>query len=336
MINDSHDIDYQHLKDETVRMINEIQTALPLDGGGEPNTLSNAEASLIGLWKNILLEDNKPVESDIEIGGQIYPNSAQTVTCLIAYYLLENNCADVVEKLICEMKDGKEEVIKIRDDHARFKEIVFEISEDSTRLLENFLESYPSKMLELYLVSHEFLLLIHNGRYDEALKLCLKKLKSFVPTYIRDVKPLLKFLVNPVNVEEALEKNRERLIENFKSEYLEVTGIPNRCYLEELFETGTSAFLQLSSSGNLFFDKDDQTLPVEIKLEKGRNYHSLFICPVLKTLCVGENIPVMLECGHVISLEAANVLSQEGVLNSFKCPYCPEMSRYENILRLRI
>ncbi|KAG5859959.1 E3 ubiquitin ligase-like protein [Encephalitozoon hellem] len=336
MIDGIHNIDYQHLRDETVRMINEIQMALPLDNGGELSTLLDAEAGLIRLWKDSLFEDNKPVESDIEIGNQAYPNSVQTVTHLIVYYLLENDCADVVEKLICEIKDGKEGVAKIRDDYVRFKEIVFEISKDHTGLLKEFLGSYPSKRLELYLASHEFLLLIHHGRYDEALKLCLGKLRSFVPTYIQDVKPLLKFLVNPANVGEALEKSREKLIESFKSKYLEVSGMPNRCYLKELFETGTSAFLQLSSSANLFFDKDDQTLPVEIKLEKGRNYHSLFICPVLKTLCVDENIPVMLECGHVISLEAASVLSQEGVLNSFKCPYCPEMSRYENILKLRI
>ncbi|CAD25332.1 hypothetical protein [Encephalitozoon cuniculi GB-M1] len=336
MVDSKYDIDYRRLRDETMRMIDDIRSALSLDNGPEPDTLSHAEADLVGLWKSLLSEDCRPAEFDVQVGNQIYPNSTQTVTYLVVYYLLENNCADVVERLISETKDGKDEIIKIRDGYVKFKKVISQISEDSTFLLEEFLEGYPSKELELYLVSHEFLLLIHKGRYDEALRLCFKKLRSFVPTYIQDVKPLLRFLVNPTNIQEALKKSRSKLIEKFKSKYIEMNGMPNRCYLRELFETGTSAFLQLSTSGSLLFDKDDSTLPMEIKIEKGRNYHSLFICPVLKTLCVDENIPVMLECGHVISLEAASVLSQEGVLNSFKCPYCPEMSKYENILRLRI
>ncbi|ADM11431.1 RING zinc finger-containing protein [Encephalitozoon intestinalis ATCC 50506] len=336
MIGDRHGIDYQHLRDKSIHIISEIQATLSRENNLEINNLPNIEASLVKLWKNLLPSDTKPTESDIQVGNQMYPNSMQTVTCLIVYYLLENDCGDIVDKLISEIKDGKEEVMKVRDDYVRFKRTVSEVLGNSTGLLEEFLESHPSKELELYLVSHEFLLLINGGRYDEALKLCFGKLKSFVPTYIQDVKPLLKFLVNPGNIQESLERSRERLIENFKSKYLEVSGMPNGCYLQELFEAGTSAFLQLSSSGNLLFDKDDPALPIEIKMEKGRNYHSLFICPVLKTLCIDGNIPVMLECGHVISLEAASVLSQEGVLNSFKCPYCPEMSKYENILRLRI
>lgn len=329
-------LDFVHLRSETMRMIDELQEVVSSGRGADPVASSNLEAALVKLWKGFVPGDPAPVESDIQVGSQAYPNSPQTVQYLIVYYLLENNCADAVERLIAETGDRERELKGIRDRYIEFKRIVRDAEKDSTDLLEQFIEGSPTSDLELYLTTHKFLLLIRDGRYDEALRICFRRLKLFVPAYIQDVKPILRFLVNPANVNEALQKSRGRLIRRFESRYLEVNGMPNRCHLKELFETGTSAFLQLSSSGSLFFDKDDSTLPMEIKIERGRNYHSLFVCPVLKTLCVDENVPVMLECGHVISLEAANVLSQEGVLNSFKCPYCPEMSRYENVLKLKI
>ncbi len=95
---------------------------------------------------------------------------------------------------------------------------------------------------------------------------------------------------------------------------------------------------------------DDSVLPIDVDLvsvlgDRGI-YHSTFICPVTKSLAgYGSNPPVLLRCGHVISLEAlAKITSTarhprapplpppppgsgwagqvvENVV--FKCPTCP-------------
>lgn len=330
-------IDYKHLRDETLRMLDAIESAHSSAGhDGNPYVTAEVEAELVDLWKGLPLKQNKPAELDVQVGSETYPNSKYTVTYLILYYLLENDCSDVVERFIAESKDEEDQLVRIRDNYNEFRKIIKEIEQDTLNLLEEFVrEGNLGGDLELHLTCHKFLLLIYSGKYDEALRVCLGGLKVFMPRYIDDVKPILKFLINPTNIQEALGQNRQKLMEKFKCKYRESNEMPNKCYLRELFDTGTSAFLQLSGSGNLFFDKDDTTLPVEIKISRGSNYHSLFVCPVLKTLCVGNNGPVMLECGHVISSNAATVLSKEGTLNSFKCPYCPEMSKYERVLELK-
>lgn len=335
MFGEGGQVDYRHLRDETLRVLGELQS-MSCSGHTDSADTLEIEAKLIDLWKCCPQRYDRPAELDIKIGSGIYPNSKHTVTYLILYYLLENDCVDVVNKFIEECVGDKGELVRIRDSHSKFKRIIKEIEEDTLEHLEEFVhEERLGGDLELYLTCHKFLLLICNGRYDEALRVCLRGLRVFMPKHISEVKPILKFLVNPTNTRDALERNKEKLVERFKCDYWEINSMANKCYLRELFETGTSAFLQLSRSGNLFFDSDDTTLPVEIKIRKGQNYHSLFVCPVLKTLCVGDNGPVMLECGHVISSNAAAVLSKEGALSSFKCPYCPEMSKYERILGLK-
>lgn len=60
--------------------------------------------------------------------------------------------------------------------------------------------------------------------------------------------------------------------------------------------------------------------PIEIDLGSNHRYHSVFACPILKTLSTEENPPMRLACGHVISREALNKL---GTATKVKCPYCP-------------
>ncbi|XP_067656917.1 E3 ubiquitin-protein ligase RMND5A-like isoform X1 [Haliotis asinina] len=70
-------------------------------------------------------------------------------------------------------------------------------------------------------------------------------------------------------------------------------------------------------------NKDE--LPVEIDLGPEYRYHSIFACPILRQQATENNPPVRLVCGHVISRDALNKLSNgNNVLYSrVKCPYCP-------------
>merc|ERR1739838_573340 len=62
-------------------------------------------------------------------------------------------------------------------------------------------------------------------------------------------------------------------------------------------------------------------LPIEIDLGKDCRYHGIFACPILRQQTTRNNPPVRLICGHVISKDALNKLSNGN--NRLKCPYCP-------------
>ncbi|XP_063221826.1 E3 ubiquitin-protein ligase RMND5A [Bacillus rossius redtenbacheri] len=61
-------------------------------------------------------------------------------------------------------------------------------------------------------------------------------------------------------------------------------------------------------------------LPIEIDLGDENRYHSVFACPILRQQSTEANPPMRLLCGHVISRDALNKLSN---VNKLKCPYCP-------------
>ncbi|KAJ9579561.1 hypothetical protein L9F63_004746 [Diploptera punctata] len=61
-------------------------------------------------------------------------------------------------------------------------------------------------------------------------------------------------------------------------------------------------------------------LPIEIDLGQESRYHSVFACPILRQQSTESNPPMRLICGHVISRDALNKLSNG---NKLKCPYCP-------------
>ncbi|XP_066926710.1 E3 ubiquitin-protein ligase RMND5A-like isoform X2 [Clytia hemisphaerica] len=64
-----------------------------------------------------------------------------------------------------------------------------------------------------------------------------------------------------------------------------------------------------------------EELPVEIDLDNEFRFHSIFACPILRQQCGRTNPPMRLVCGHVISKDALQRLSNS---NKLKCPYCPK------------
>ncbi|CAG2179186.1 unnamed protein product, partial [Oppiella nova] len=69
---------------------------------------------------------------------------------------------------------------------------------------------------------------------------------------------------------------------------------------------------------NVWNTRDE--LPIEIDLSRKCHFHSIFACPILRQQSSENNPPMRLVCGHVISRDALNKLSNGTKL---KCPYCP-------------
>lgn len=76
--------------------------------------------------------------------------------------------------------------------------------------------------------------------------------------------------------------------------------------------------MQQKQVANVWNTKDE--LPIEIDLSRKCHFHSIFACPILRQQSSENNPPMRLICGHVISRDALNKLSNGSKL---KCPYCP-------------
>jgi hypothetical protein len=77
--------------------------------------------------------------------------------------------------------------------------------------------------------------------------------------------------------------------------------------------------MQQRQCSSVWSAKDE--LPVEIDLSRDCRFHSVFACPILRQQSSDNNPPVRLICGHVISRDALNKLTNA---NKVKCPYCPQ------------
>ncbi|KAJ4801817.1 Protein RMD5 A [Rhynchospora pubera] len=64
-------------------------------------------------------------------------------------------------------------------------------------------------------------------------------------------------------------------------------------------------------------------LPVPLDLPKEYQFHSVFVCPVLREQGSEENPPMLMPCGHVLSRQSILKLSKNST-RAFKCPYCPQ------------
>ncbi|TXT13372.1 hypothetical protein VHUM_00739 [Vanrija humicola] len=74
-------------------------------------------------------------------------------------------------------------------------------------------------------------------------------------------------------------------------------------------------------------------LPMEVPLPNGRQYHSVFVCPVSKEQTTEANPPKMLQCGHVIAQDSFNRMLAKGA-RPVKCPYCPQETTAQQAQRL--
>lgn len=62
--------------------------------------------------------------------------------------------------------------------------------------------------------------------------------------------------------------------------------------------------------------------PFPLDLCREFQFHSVFVCPVLREQGSDDNPPMLLPCGHVLSKQSTVKLSKNSS-RSFKCPYCP-------------
>jgi hypothetical protein len=112
-------------------------------------------------------------------------------------------------------------------------------------------------------------------------------------------------------------KNLQRqVVLRFSQTFCKIHKMNVNSALEVVLQVAYSAIPKLAKALSLIRDKrmewtQQNELPIEIPVqEEFKNYHSVFICPVLKVQTCKENPPMCLGCGHVICKEALAKLSR--------------------------
>ncbi|GMT36066.1 hypothetical protein PFISCL1PPCAC_27363 [Pristionchus fissidentatus] len=111
-----------------------------------------------------------------------------------------------------------------------------------------------------------------------------------------------------------------------------------QCVLPYLLRIGIRAIPNLMNVRQLMDKRPDflfsgDELPIAISLKC--DGHSTITCPILRQQVTVANPAMRLNCGHVISRDAMNKLSQSVRGHRIKCPYCPTESTPEQAKELQ-
>jgi hypothetical protein len=89
------------------------------------------------------------------------------------------------------------------------------------------------------------------------------------------------------------------LLNKAAEEYSRIIKLPFTSNLSKIVEVSCLAIQKLSQMDCKQIGGNE--LPFEIELNPKFIYHSIFYCPVMKEISMGDNNPVLLGCGHMIS-----------------------------------
>ncbi|CAN6657046.1 E3 ubiquitin-protein ligase Rmd5p [Trichomonascus vanleenenianus] len=127
----------------------------------------------------------------------------------------------------------------------------------------------------------------------------------------------------------------EEVMDLFSAEFCATLGLPPEPPLLIAFKAGTIAMPGMIKAKTVFKQRHAEwtsqgELPVELELPDSYRYHSIFVCPVSKEQTTPRNPPMLLPCGHVLGKESLQSICKSSNNSSFKCPYCPMESTYNN------
>uniref|UniRef100_A0A7E4UQS1 RING-Gid-type domain-containing protein n=1 Tax=Panagrellus redivivus TaxID=6233 RepID=A0A7E4UQS1_PANRE len=283
------------------------------------------EADLTNLLKN-----EKDIEEDVA--------NRSTVDRMMFEYFLETGMTDVADALKkeCALPIASNKV-KIHED---LKTVMDLYRQRKFTDIIDFLDEFTTKKDDHYnriifqLHSMNFLHILQDQNKYIALDYC-RKFEPFGKRYTGEIQHLMGALhfypkISP-NYDDLFHPNNIPALESCLMHF--VSNVNSA--LETLVNVGADALPQMLSIRSVFNSRsllpESEELPITIDIPN--SCHSTFTCPILKTQASQNNPPVRLACGHVISKEAVNKLSNNRYMrqtrvsrhgNRMKCPYCPE------------
>lgn len=131
--------------------------------------------------------------------------------------------------------------------------------------------------------------------------------------------------------------------ELLRTEFLALSGLPAESALSTSVRVGVLALPTLTKVAHVLQAKvggrplgSCERLPIELGLPPEFTFHSILTCPVSREQCTRDNPPMLLPCGHVISLASISKLSRGCRTARFKCPYCPAETTTALCAKVRI
>ncbi|WUR04988.1 E3 ubiquitin-protein ligase RMD5 [Vairimorpha necatrix] len=314
------DFDFENLRSQTNALLEELKHS---------KNQEVLKEKITSLWKNIPSEN---IQKENEI--KTYKYSEETTLYMIIYHLFSTNNEDVVNTFSNEYHAKfRKFILFCINNYKEFVCYTNKFKEDDFNM-QNFVNQLGiSDDLIFYYNIYLFLTNCDTSSCIKNLRLTINKISS---SYLSELKEYLKCLVFPKYLECKKQKVKLKLEYIFKKEFCKLRDFINGDFLPIVFKQGSYGYKLLQENKFMLNNFEDNVMPIEIPIINTRQFHSLFVCPVIKEVCCDENNPVLLECNHVISSSAANILSKYGSMNVFKCPYCPEMSGYEKMIKLNL
>lgn len=176
-----------------------------------------------------------------------------------------------------------------------------------------------------------YLQILQTGDRQKALAYANTHFSNF-PHHIKSIQRLMTCLLYADRLQESpysdlvSPAHRDAIERALSREYCRAQGLNQDSSLVTVVRCGTKAIPTLLKASrvapNLHELGMDDALPVEIDVGRECQFHSIFTCPVSKEeASEGNNMPMMLPCGHVLSNQS--ILRLPKGSHRFKCPYCP-------------
>lgn len=341
MTKDTHDSEKKIIDDVEKFTLDAVEDMEGLVRRGA--SIEKTQIALSKKWKDACAYFKscvKPSESEIKVLPYKKQQTDFLCASLLLYYFLLNE-KDIVKVYMEELEKSKKftetefEVLKnLETCYLENESITKGIAEYNFAAAEDFIVKDPeyfsiNTKLKFGISALKFLKLAAGNKKIEAIRFLNKEMRPFLEESDckKEIRRLLLYLVRGVDPE-ILNEYVKKVTKVAHKDYCYIKEIPADSFLGLVFSAGTKSVPVLIEASSVFKDIDVEKLvdfELVVKLPKaiGKAFHSLFVCPVLKCVCDTDNLPVLLECGHVISQNAIAQISKSGSKQVFKCPYCP-------------
>ncbi|KAJ6794113.1 protein RMD5-like protein A-like [Iris pallida] len=137
-----------------------------------------------------------------------------------------------------------------------------------------------------------------------------------------------RFDQSPYADELLSETHWDKIIEELTQQYCSLLGHSYESPLSVAVAAGFQGLPTLLKMASVVMAAKKQEwqemkqLPMPLDLGREFQFHSSFVCPVLREQGNKENPPMLMPCGHVLSKQSILKLSKSSS-RAFKCPYCP-------------
>lgn len=189
--------------------------------------------------------------------------------------------------------------------------------------------------LELKLHQLQFVEILQKQDKKQALVYARRHLAPFASVHKVEIQKLMACLLwagrldqSPYGDEFMSETHWDKMTEELTQQYCSLLGYSLESPLSVAVAAGFQGLPTLLKLASVMMAAKKQEwqemkqLPVPVDLGREFQFHSIFVCPVLREQGSEENPPMLMPCGHVLSKQSILKLSKSSS-RAFKCPYCP-------------